>query len=81
MYYVVYKHDNVIRTTIHLGTHDHPVVESHLREMFEQVKSLVKEEASHTLGATMLAIALATSKTFLLEHLAEQGWTRANGSP
>jgi hypothetical protein len=45
------------------------MAKSHLKKMFEQVKSLVKEEASRTLRATMLAIALATSKTFLSKHL------------
>jgi len=37
--------------------------------VFEQVKSLVEKEAFYTLGFTALAIALATSKTFLFEHL------------
>jgi hypothetical protein len=37
--------------------------------VFEQIKSLIEKEAFHTLGVTMLAIALATSKTFLFEHL------------
>jgi hypothetical protein len=49
--------------------HGHPMAEGHSREMFKQVKSLIQEEAFDTLGVTMLAIALATSKTFLLEHL------------
>jgi hypothetical protein len=69
MYFVVYKHDNLIRATIHLGLHDHLVVEGCSRKVFEHVKSLVKEEASCTLGATASAIVLATSKTFLSEHL------------
>jgi hypothetical protein len=30
---------------------------------------MVEEEALHTLGVTMLAIALVTSKIFLLKHL------------
>ncbi len=37
--------------------------------MFEEIKSLVEEEVSCTPRATMLAIVLATSKIFLLEHL------------
>jgi hypothetical protein len=49
--------------------HDHPMAKGRSREMFKQVKSLIQEEAFHTLGVTMLAIALATSKTFLLEYL------------
>jgi hypothetical protein len=34
-----------------------------------EVKSLVEEEVSRTLGAITLTIALATSKTFLCMHL------------
>jgi hypothetical protein len=39
------------------------------REMFKQVRSLVKKEASRTLGATTLTIALVASKIFLSKHL------------
>jgi hypothetical protein len=49
--------------------HDHLVAKDHSRKVFKQVKSLVKEEASRTLRAIALAIALVASKTFLLEHL------------
>ncbi len=45
------------------------MAEGRSRKMFEQVKSLVEDEASHTPRATTSAIALATSKTFLSEHL------------
>jgi hypothetical protein len=55
--------------TIHLGTHDHPMAKGRSRDVFEEVKSMVEEEALHTLGVTMLAIALVTSKIFLLKHL------------
>ncbi len=41
------------QTTIHLGKHDHLMAEGCSREVFDQVKSLVKEEVSHTLGATV----------------------------
>jgi hypothetical protein len=69
MYYVIYKLENLIRTTIHLGTHDHSVVEVHFREIFDQVKSLVEEEVPCTSWATVLAIVLVVSKTFLSKHL------------
>ncbi len=69
MYYIMHKKDNLTRATIHLGLHDHPVAKGCSKEMFKQVKSLVKNEVSCTLGSTMLAITLVTSKTFLLEHL------------
>jgi hypothetical protein len=44
--------------------HDHPVAKGHSRETFDQVKSLVEEKVSCTLGVTMSAIALVASKTF-----------------
>jgi hypothetical protein len=37
--------------------------------MFEQIKSVVKEEASHTPRATMLTITLVVNKTFRSKHL------------
>jgi hypothetical protein len=39
------------------------------REVVEQVKSLVKEEAFCTPWATQLVIALVVSKSFFFEHL------------
>jgi hypothetical protein len=52
-----------------LGSHDHLVVEGCLREMFEQVQSLVEEEAFRTPRVIMSIIVLAVNKTFLSEHL------------
>jgi hypothetical protein len=69
MYYVIHKQDNLTREIIHLGIDDHSMAEGHSREVFEQVKSLVEEEVSHTPWATTLTITLDASKTFLLEHL------------
>jgi hypothetical protein len=69
MYYVVHKQENLIRVAIHLGMHDHPMVEGRSWETLYQVKSLVKEEMFHTSKAIVSAIALVTSKTFLFKHL------------
>jgi hypothetical protein len=44
MYYVMHKFFFWTWTIIHLGTHDHPMVEGRLREVLDQAKSLVKEE-------------------------------------
>jgi hypothetical protein len=49
--------------------HDHLVLKGYYGEVFDQVKSLVEEEVSRTLGATALTIVLVVSKTFLSEHL------------
>jgi len=45
------------------------VVEGRFKEVVEQVKSLIKEEVLRTPKVTTLVIVLATSKTFILEHL------------
>jgi len=45
------------------------LAEGHSKFFFDQVKSMVKEEVFHTLGATVSAIVLVTSKTFFFEHL------------
>jgi len=68
MYYVVHKQNNLIRISIHLGTHDHLMAKGRSRKVFKQVKSLVEEEASCTQWAIASTIALIVSK-ILLEHL------------
>jgi len=59
----------LIQVTIHLGLHEHPMVEGCSKKVFEQVKSLVEDEASCTPRATVSTITLAANKTFLSEHL------------
>ncbi len=68
MYYIMHKQENLIWTTIHLGTHDHLVVEGHSRKVVDQVKSLVEGEVSYTMGVSALTIMLVASKTFLSKH-------------
>ncbi len=45
------------------------MAEGHSIEVFEQVKSLVEEEAFCTLGAIMSAISLVVGKTFISKNL------------
>ncbi len=54
---------------IHLGTHDHLVVEGKCRKDVDQVKALVHEEVSCTPLATQFIIVLVASKMFLSQHL------------
>jgi len=54
MYYIMHKQIFLTQTSIHLTMHD---LESRSRKVFEQVKSLVEKEASHTPKAIVLAIA------------------------
>jgi hypothetical protein len=44
-------------------------MEGHLKKVFDQVKFMIEEEVSRTLGATALAITLVANKTFLSKHL------------
>ncbi len=70
MYYVMHKQENLTRVAIYLGTHDHPMVEGRSRKKFNQVKSLVAEEVSCTLGGGYCVNhCVVVSKTFLSEHL------------
>jgi len=54
---------------MHLGTHDHLVVEVTLEKFSIQVKSLVTEEVFYTLEVIVSTLVLTASKTFLSEHL------------
>ncbi len=65
----MHKQENLTQATIHLNTHDHPVVEGCSRKVVEQVKPLLQEEVACTSGATTLAIALVVSNNFLSKHL------------
>jgi len=76
MYYVMHKQKNLIRTMIHLDTHDHPMVESHFKEVFKQVKSLVKDKVSCTPWATTSTIVLVANKTFLSKPLLNEDGKR-----
>jgi len=61
---------------IHLDTHDHPMVESHFKEVFKQVKSLVKDKVSCTPWATTSTIVLVANKTFLSKPLLNEDGKR-----
>jgi hypothetical protein len=68
MYYFMHKQENLTRATIHLGMHDHPIIEGHSRNVFKQVKSLVEHKVSCTPRATTLAIVLVAI-CFFSKHL------------
>ncbi len=48
MYYVIHKLQSLSRTTIHLGTHEHLVVEGMCKESLEEIKVLVEGQVSCT---------------------------------
>ncbi len=69
MYYVVHKFPNLLKTTIHLGTHAHPIVNGKCRKSFQEMKNMVVDEVYCTLTTTNLSIVLFVTKTFLFCHL------------
>jgi hypothetical protein len=64
----MHKQANLIQMVIHLGTHDHPIIEGKCKIVMEQVEFLVQDKVFHSLSTTLLAISLATNKTFLFKH-------------
>jgi hypothetical protein len=54
MYYVINKLQSLSKATIHLGMHEHPVVEGICREFLEEIKVLVEGQVSHTVDAKSL---------------------------
>jgi hypothetical protein len=69
MYYVIHKLQSLLRTTIHLGTHEHLVVEGMCKESLEEIKVLVEGQVFRTPNAKTFAITLNASKAFLAHHL------------
>ncbi len=65
--YVVHKQENLTPTIIHLGTHEHLVVEGKCKKVVKQIKALVHEEVSCTLLATPLVFVFVANKTFCLD--------------
>jgi hypothetical protein len=48
MYYVVHKFPNILRATIHLGIHAHPITDKKCRQSFQEMKNMVVDEVCHT---------------------------------
>ncbi len=69
IYYVIHKFQSLSRVVIHLGTHEHHVVEGMCREYLEEIKVLVEGQVFHTLNTKIFTIALNASKAFLAHHL------------
>ncbi len=68
MYYVIHKLQSLSRTMIHLGTHEHLVVEGMCKESLEEIKVLVEGQVSCTHYAKIFAIASNANKAFLVHH-------------
>jgi len=62
MYYVVHKQNTLSKATIHLGNHDHLVVDGMDKDTFQDIMILVQGKKSCTLDIKNYVIASATKK-------------------
>jgi hypothetical protein len=69
MYYVVHKHNTLSKANIHLGIHDHHVVDGMDNDTFQEITLLVQGKKSCTPDTKNNVIALAAKKTFLVRQL------------
>jgi hypothetical protein len=56
---------------IHLGVHNHPIVNGKWQESIEEIRRLIVEEVDHTPNAKIFGISFSASKTFLVNYLLE----------
>jgi hypothetical protein len=65
----VHRLQSISRAAIHLGAHKHLVVNGKCKEFVDNTRRLIVEEVDHTPNATIYAISLSASKSFLARHL------------
>jgi hypothetical protein len=56
-------------TMIHLGVHNHPVVDGKFQELVEETRRFIAKEVDRTLDAKISLISLNASKTFFASYL------------
>jgi hypothetical protein len=54
---------------IHLGVHNHPIVDGKWQESVEEIRRLIVEEVDHTPNAKIFGISFSASKTLLANYL------------
>jgi hypothetical protein len=54
---------------IHLGVHNHPIVDGKCRESLEETRKLIINKVDRTPNTKMFVISLSASKTFLTKHM------------
>ncbi len=69
IYYVVHEFHSLPRVVIHIGAHNHLVVDGKCGESLEETKRLITDEVNCMLHAKMSTISLSANKTFLAMHL------------
>ncbi len=57
------------RTIIHLGVHNHPIVDGKCKESLEEIRRSITREVDPMPNVKMSMISLSASKTFLARHL------------
>jgi hypothetical protein len=67
IYYVVHKLHSLSRMAIHLGIHNHLIMDGKCKESLEEIRRLIVEEVNHTPDMKMSLIFLSVSKTFWLD--------------
>jgi hypothetical protein len=65
----VHKFHFLSKAIIHLGVHNHPVVDGKCKETLHEIRRLIIEEVDRMLDAKMFAISLNANKNFLAKHL------------
>jgi len=57
------------RATIHVGVHNHPIVDGKCQKFVEETRRLIAEELDRMLNAKIFEISLSASKTLLASYL------------
>jgi type III secretory pathway lipoprotein EscJ len=57
------------RGVIHLGVHNHHVIDGKCQESVEEIKRLITKEVDHTPYAKISSISFNVSKTFFASYL------------
>jgi hypothetical protein len=67
MYYIVSKNPNMIRASVHLGTHDHLVADRECRKAMDLIRDQIMSQVARSLNAKSSAIGMAVEKELLLK--------------
>ncbi len=69
IYYVVHRHQSMSRVTIHLGVHNHLIVDEKCRKSIKETRRLIAKKVDRTPNAKISSISFSASKTFLVSYL------------
>jgi hypothetical protein len=69
IYYVVHRFQSMSRAAIHLGVHNHLVVDGKCQKFIENTRRLITKEVDHMPDVKIFSISLSASNTFLVSYL------------